>query len=225
MAIINGGRFVGAGAAIKQGGALVLGRVVRVASAALGACRAGVVAFGVPAVRLVGSALGAIGRRVEMQWPARVADVSPWMMADGPGESAGESVRDLPAVWMAVQLPAVYIGPNMAALALARGEAWARVGSKIIIAGRVVIGESGADTYALNDDAARRFAAMRFAAASMWVGVVNMGPGSLRDELISKRRNAVWVESKRVARALRKVADIARRRALVADIDFALRGV
>lgn len=225
MAIINGGRFVGAGAAIKQGGAVTLGAVVRVASAALGAFRAGALAFGVQAVRLVGSALGAIGRRVSIQWPARVAQVSPWIAANGPGESAGESVRDLPAVWLAVQYPADFIGPNLVSLALARGEAWARVGNQMIIAGRVAIGESGGDVYFPDDAAARRYEALRYGAASVWLGVVAMGAGQGRDDLLSKRRNAVWVEARRAAKAVARVNDVARRRAMMADIDFALRGV
>lgn len=225
MATINGGRLVGAGAAIKQGGAVVLRAVVRVASAALGACRAGVMAFGVPAVRVVGSALGAIGRRVSIRWPARAADVSPWIAVNGPGESAGESVRDLPAVWLAVQYPAEYIGPNLVSLALARGEAWARVGNQMIIAGRVAIGESGGDVYFPDDAAARRYAALRYGAASVWLGVVAMGAGQGRDDLLSKRRNAVWVEARRAAKAVARVNDVARRRAMMADIDFALRGV
>lgn len=225
MAIINGGRFVGAGAAIKQGGAVTLGAVVRVASAALGACRAGALAFGVPAVRLVGSALGAIGRRVAIQWPARVVQVSPWVAVNGPGESAGESVRDLPAVWLEMQYPAEYIGPNLVSLALARGEAWARVGNQMIIAGRVVIGESGADSYFGDDAAARRFVALRYGAAAVWLGALGMGPGSARDALLSKRRDAVWVEARRAAKAVARVNDVARRRAMMADIDFALRGV
>lgn len=225
MAIINGGRFVGAGAAIKQGGAVVLRAVVRVASAALGACRVGVMAFGVPAVRVVGSALGAIGRRVSIRWPARAADVSPWIAANGPGESAGESVRDLPAVWLAVQYPAQYIGPNLVSLALARGEAWERVGNQMIIAGRVVIGESGADSLFGDDAAARRFVVLRYGAAAVWLGALGMGQGAARDALLSKRRDAVWVEARRAAKAVARVNDVARRRALMADIDFALRGV
>lgn len=225
MATHNGGRLIGAGAAIKQGGAVVLGALGRVASAVLGACRAGAMAFGVVAAKLPAMLGNVTGRRVQISPPARVSQVSPWMMAQGPGESAGESFRDLPAVWQAVQLPAGYIGPNLVALALARGEPWARVGSQMIIAGRVVIGESGADSYFADDAAARRFAALRYGAASVWLGILAMGPGSLRDQLISKRRDAVWVEARRAAKAVPRVADIARRRALMADIDFALRGV
>lgn len=225
MATHNGGRLIGAGTAVKQGAAVVLGAVGRVASAVLGACWAGVMAFGVAAAKLPGIASGLIGRRVQISAPAKVVQVSPWMMAEGPGESAGESFRDLPAVWQAVTYPAGYIGPNLVALALARGEAWARVGNQMIIAGRVVIGESGGDTYFADDAAARRYAALRYGAASVWLGVLSMGAGSLRDDLISKRRNAVWVEARRAAKAVPRVADIARRRALMADIDFALRGV
>lgn len=225
MGMLQGGRFLGSVSAIKSGGNVVLGAAAGVASAVLEGCRSGRIRFGAAVAKLPDLVARSRGVKVMMRWPAQVTYVSPMIPAEGPGESAGESLRDLPAVWQAVQLPAGYIGPNMTALALARGEAWARVGSQMIVAGRVVIGESGVDAYFSDDAAARRFAAVRFAAASMWVGIVNMGPGSLRDDLVSKRRDAVWMESRRAARAVRKVADIARRRAMMADIDFALRGV
>lgn len=225
MSTISGGVLVGAGTAIKQCGAVTLVTVLRVASAALGACRAGAVSFGVMLAKMPALIARSPGRRVSLRWPGRIAHVSAPVVANGPGESAGESLRDLPAVWQVIQLPAGYIGPNVAALALARGEAWERVGNRVLIAGRVLVGESGADVYCSDDAAARRLVALRYAEASVWLGMLAMQAGPLRDELISKRRDAVWTIAKRAAKAVPKVADIARRRALMADIDFALRGV
>lgn len=224
MATINIGRAVGAGTAINISGGLGLrwpaspavvvalvggGRLTMAPK--LASCAAGVLALP--------------GRRLSFRPVLRGVGAGTLTTASGPGESAGMAVGALPAVWQGINMPAGYLGPWLAMLALAGGSAWVLDGSKLTIAGRVVIDAAGGDINLATEAAARRWLAGRYALAADCVGVIALPAGDVRNAAVSKLRDAAYVAAKKNAKAVPKVADAARRLALVADLSFSLRAV
>lgn len=231
---------IGRGAGLRLGGrarvqAVAPGIGLAVVFRAVPKARGGAVGSGVgaaawrsavPAAVLSGIAAARGGACLHLitPMPAAALALAPWMSVGGPGESAGESVYALPAQWAGQVLPAAYLGESLAVLALVRGESWAFVEGALRVAGRVVLDQYGLPLV-IDETRVERWRVSRLDDAEKMLGMIWMAAGSVRDALLSERRQAVEALVRKRAKSIAGVADAAARAALVADMDFLQRAV
>ena len=175
--------------------------------------------------RLPGPVACRVGRSYTITTPARRAGISRLLAIAGPGRSAGETIQPLPDVWLNQAWPADYIGQQLAALAVLRGESWAADEAGLTVGGRVVITEAGANMLFDGDDAAAAWLDVQVGALAGALGLIWLAPGALRERLISAHRARIASGVMRRARLAYRIADGPRRAALVADLDWMQRRV
>lgn len=143
----------------------------------------------------------------------------------GPGSAAGEFLMPLPAVWLAQGYPAGYIGRDLAALALLRGESWALSGSVLSVGGRVVIAAEGVDILFVDAADVEGWIADRYAELARYLGALGLPAGSRRDAVLSNYRRLAGMAVRSGAKYARGVGDAGRRAALLADLAWIERRV
>ena len=199
----------------------------------VGALRLAVKLRGVALSPVVRAAALAVAMRLRgvqvepMKWARGVAIIKPLARLSigaarrgpGPGSSVGEAVQALPAALAGWPLPSGYIGRKLAALAVARGEVAAVVGNALTVGGRVVIEPSGAGVFVATGGEARAVRALALEAAHVADGVV-LAAGPVRDAWLSEQRAAGASYVRKNAKVAGKIADEAKRAAVLADLKF-----
>lgn len=216
------GRAGGVAPAIGVG-ALRIGKVWR-AAAVGGVVRRGHLRIAKRAAPTAAQWRGEVGQSIVVAFRARRVAVGVLRHMQGPGQSAGAIVQPLPAVWLAQTWPAEYIGRELAALAILRGEPWALDGTYLNVAGRVVVGEGGIEVVFESADDAAGWVMGRMADLAGYLGVIAL-PAGWREDLVSRHRVRAGAAVKRGAAAAKKVADGPQKMALLADLTWIQRRI
>jgi hypothetical protein len=180
----------------------------------------------VPAVAATWAAWGGRhGRGLTINRRPLSPKISSLRAGRGPGPAAGEFSVPLPAVWLEMEFPAAFIGRDLAALALLRGESWALSGQVLSVGGRVLVGEVGDEVLFAGAEDVEGWIADRYAELARYLGALGLPQGARRDAVLSKYRRLAAVAVRSGAKYARGVGDDARRAALLADLRWLERRV
>lgn len=129
-------------------------------------------------------------------------------------------VPDMPAHWLAFALPAAYLCPMCAQLALLRGAAWEYSAGRLLIGGAVLMGRAGGDFNFRSLDTAARWAALQRDRAQAEVqGMARLSAGQLSAWKLA-RAAALADYALQVLAKAEKQADPAKQAAMVAEVNF-----
>jgi len=167
---------------------------------------------------------GRHGRRIVVGWPARRVGVAALRAVVGPGAGGGDVVMPLPGVWLDQAWPDDFIGRDLAALAILRGEPAAMAGNWLVVAGRTLIGEGGAEIWFADDIEAGAWVADRIAEQAGYLGIIGLPAGWRENEIARYRQRAASAVVK-LARAAEKIAVGPRKTALLADLNWIQRRI
>ncbi len=199
-------------------GALRVGKIWRATDVA-GTVRRGQLRIAKRASPTAAQWRGEIGQSIVVAFRARRVAVGALRHMQGPGQSAGAIVQPLPAVWLAQTWPAEYIGRELAALAILRGEPWALDGTYLNVAGRVVVGEGGAEIPFENEADLAQWIERRMDELAGYLGILTMQQG-WREILINQQRARIASAVARGAKRAGRIADGERKAALIADLNW-----
>jgi hypothetical protein len=138
-----------------------------------------------------------------------------------PGSGGTVEAPALPAQWQAFQLPAGFVCPMCAQLALARGAPWAYSGGALLIDGRTLIGRSGGSFAFASAITAARWVDLNIDRAVLELAALDKLDVSGAAAWKVQRAAVLEDYAARVIAAAAKVQDATRRAAMVSESNYA----